>query len=126
MSMLAGVPMLSMDLRSLTDTERRIIRRYLNFYNAHKILINHGAWSVLYAQTSIAAAIVENDKEKMIILADGYYLQDALNGESKDTWIMNLSDKTLNIAKATMVFAADCQPGKDGIIPPGGSGFIPA
>ena len=126
MAMLVGVPMLSMDLRSLSDTEKRIIRYYVDFYNAHRALINHGEWSVLYAQSDIAAAIVANDNERMIILADGNYMQDALNGDRKDTWVMNLSDKTLNVARATNVCAADCQPGMDGVIPPGGSGFIPA
>ncbi|MBR4675567.1 MAG: alpha-galactosidase [Victivallales bacterium] len=126
MAMLVGVPMLSMDLRTLTETERRIIRHYLDFYNQHRMLINHGKWSVLFSQTEIAAAIAEDATERLVILADGNTLADALGTPHKNTWVMNLSDKTLHIASAKQIFAADCLPGENGTLPPGGSGFVSA
>jgi hypothetical protein len=123
MAMLVGVPMLSMDLRSLTETEKRIIPHYIAFYNQHRKLINHGEWSVLFAQAEIAAAIAENETERLVILADGNALADALESTHKNTWVMNLSDKTLAIA-TSQTFTADCLPGSKGTIPPGGSGFV--
>ena len=125
MAMLVGVPMLSMDLRTLSETEKRIIRHYIDFYNQHRMLINHGEWSVLFAQTEIAAAIAEDDKERMVILADGNALADALGSSRKNTWVMNLSDRTLLVA-ANQTFAPDCLPCTNATIPPGGSGFVPA
>ena len=123
MAMLVGVPMLSMDLRTLTETEKRIIRHYIDFYNQHRQLINHGEWSVLFAQAEIAAAIAENETERLVILADGNALADALGSTHKNTWVMNLSDRTLPIA-AAQAFAADCLPAPNGTIPPGGCGFV--
>jgi len=126
MAMLVGVPMLSMDLRTLTDTEKRIIRHYIDFYNQHRTLIHHGEWSVQFSQTEIAAAIAENEQERLVILADGNALADALENNRKNTWVLNLSDKTLRIPSVTQVVGADCLPAEKGIIPPAGSGFIPA
>ncbi len=124
MAMLVGVPMISMDFRRLTETERRIVRHYIDFYNQHRALINHGEWSVQFAQSEIAAAISEDANGRLVILLDENYLNNSLSGNNKATWVMNLSGKTLEIAKATDTFAADCLPGRNGIIPPGGSGFI--
>ena len=126
MAMLVGVPMLSMDLRTLTETEKRIIRHYIDFYNQHRTLIHHGEWSVLFAQSEIAAAIADNNQERLIILADGNALADALENNRKNTWVLNLSDKMLRIPSVTQVVGADCLPATKGIIPPAGSGFIPA
>ena len=123
MAMLVGVPMLSMDLRTLTETEGRIIRHYIEFYNQHRMLINHGEWSVLFAQAEIAAAIAEDETERLVILADGNVLADALGTTHKNTWVMNLSDRTLTIA-TDQTFAADCLPVTNGTIPPGGCGFV--
>ncbi|MBR4222753.1 MAG: hypothetical protein IKR81_16460, partial [Victivallales bacterium] len=80
-------------------------------------------WSVLFAQSEIAAAIAENETERLVILADGNALADALENTHKNTWVMNLSDKTLAIA-TSQTFTADCLPGANGTIPPGGSGFV--
>ena len=124
MAMLAGVPMLSMELESLTDVEKRIISHYVGFYRQHRSLISHGKWSVLFNQTEIAAAIVENEQERMIILSDGYCLDEALGKCDKKTWVMNLSDKCLAAKNATNVLDGECLPAADGCIPLGGSALI--
>ena len=124
MAMLVGVPMLSMDLEKLTDLEKRLIRHYVGFYNSHKNLINHGKWDVIYGQTEIAAATVENDQERMAILCDAHYLDEALGPHDRNTWVMNLSSSAISTAGATECIDAQGLPAPDGTIPVGGSGKI--
>ena len=124
MAMLVGVPMLSMELSTLSDVEKRLISHYVGFYRQHKDLINHGKWSVLFNQTEIAAAIVEDQQERMLILSDGYCLDEALGNCKKQTWLMNISDKCLAVKNATNVLNGECLPAPDGCIPLGGSALV--
>ena len=124
MAMLVGVPMLSMELSTLSDVEKRLISHYVGFYRQHKDLINHGKWSVLFNQTEIAAAIVEDQQERMLILSDGYCLDETLGNCKKQTWLMNISDKCLAVKNATNVLNGECLPAPDGCIPLGGSALV--
>lgn len=123
MAMLVGVPMLSMDLTRLTDTEKRIIKYYLDFYNSHRSLINHGNWHIYFNISDIDAAVVENDQERMIIIVAGNRLAELFRPDGKTTYIMNLSTRKLHLPGVRSVDAS-CQIPAANIIPPAGSGVM--
>lgn len=118
---LAGVPMLSMDLLAISETEQKIIRHWLGFYQAHRETFNYGKWDVTYHQSSTAYAMVSNERESIIILHDSARIGEALAKAAKHVFVLNLSPDELPLAGAK---TADYE-GKasaDGIIPLGGLG----
>ena len=118
---LAGVPMLSMDLLAISETEQKIIRHWLGFYQAHRETFNYGKWDVTYHQSGTAYAMVSNERENIIILHDSARIGEALAKAAKHVFILNLSPDELPLAGAK---TADYE-GKasaDGIIPLGGLG----
>lgn len=123
MAMLVGVPMLSMDLARLTDTEKRIIRYYIDMYNAHRDLINDGNWNFLFGWSDIEAAIVENDNSRLIIIADSGKFDDCLKLDGKPTTVLNLSDRAIKV-KCTNAVNAECLPTDGSEIPVAGSALL--
>lgn len=118
---LAGVPMLSMDLLAISETEQKIIRHWLGFYQAHRKTFNYGKWDVTYHQSGTAYAMVSNERESIIILHDSARIGEALAKAAKHVFVLNLSPDELPLAGAK---TADYE-GKasaDGIIPLGGLG----
>lgn len=118
---LAGVPMLSMDLLAISETEQKIIRHWLGFYQAHRETFNYGKWDVTYHQSGTAYAMVSNERENIIILHDSARIGEALAKAAKHVFVLNLSPDELPLAGAK---TADYE-GKasaDGIIPLGGLG----
>ena len=90
-AMLGGVPMLSMDLLSLSAGEEKVIRYWLKFYRDHQQLLNHGAWRIELTGQNIAAMTVENDSEKIVLLNDSKYVN-SLTDCSKKVIVANLSE----------------------------------
>ena len=123
MAMLAAVPMISMDLTRLTDTEKRIIRYYIDMYNEHRELINHGNWHFLFGISDIAAGIVENEKERMVIVVDHGRLDECLADDGKPTWVLNLSSQILPV-KGENTVDAECNAFDGEFIPVAGSAVI--
>ena len=123
MAMLLGVPMLSMDLTRLTDMEKQIIRYYINMYNDHRELINQGEWRFIFGWSDVEAAIVENENERLIILADHGKLADCLKNDGKKTVICNLSSKALDI-KCSNAVDARCNAADGSCVPVAGSAVI--
>lgn len=118
---LAGVPMFSMDLLAISETEQKIIRHWLGFYQAHRETFNYGKWDVTYHQSGTAYAMVSNERESIIILHDSARIGEALAKAAKHVFVLNLSPDELPLAGAK---TADYE-GKasaDGIIPLGGLG----
>ena len=123
MAMLVGVPMLSMDLARLTDTEKRIIRYYIDIYNSHRDLINHGEWRFIFGFSDIEAGIVENDKERLVIICDAGKFADCLKDDGKTTTILNLSDRAIKV-KCENAVNAECIATDGSEIPVAGSAVI--
>ena len=118
---LAGVPMLSMDLLAISETEQKIIRHWLGFYQAHRETFNYGKWDVAYHQSGAAYAMVSNEKESIVILHDSARIGEALAKSAKHVFVLNLSPDELPLAGAK----TEDYEGKtsaDGIIPLGGLG----
>ena len=120
---LCGVPMLSMDLLTISETEKRIIRRWLKFYEEHLSTFRDGRWHVGYYQSNTTYMSVTGNGETIITLLDPARLEEALAGATGRTTVLNLSEYELNLPGAE---TSDCEdnPGKPGIIPPGGAGEI--
>ena len=92
---LAGVPMLSMDLPAISETEKRIIRHWLDFYKTHQKTLNFGKWDVTYHQSGAAYAMVTDGKESVLILHDSARLGEALRKAAQHVFILNLSPDVL-------------------------------
>ncbi|MBO7741904.1 MAG: hypothetical protein J6S21_05060, partial [Victivallales bacterium] len=120
-AMLAGIPMLSMDLAALPETTTAIIKHWMNFYNAHRPALNLGHWEFDFSNVTCAWACADNDRERIIIIADSSRLQQVLKRPTKAavTWILNLSEAELECSGAA-TFNATGAPAADGIIPLGG------
>ena len=115
--------MLSMDLARLTDTEKRIIRYYIDIYNSHRDLINHGEWRFIFGFSDIEAGIVENDKERLVIICDAGKFADCLKDDGKTTTILNLSDRAIKV-KCENAVNAECIATDGSEIPVAGSAVI--
>ena len=118
---LAGVPMLSMDLLSVSDMEKRIIRHWLDFYQAHRKTLNFGKWDVTYHQSGAAYAMATGETESVLILQDSARLGEALSKAADHVFILNLSPDALALPGADSR-DGEGNPAASGEIPPGGLG----
>ena len=123
MAMLPGVPMLSMDLTRLSEMEKQIIRYYINMYNNCRKLINHGEWKFIFGWSDITAAFVENETERLIVLADADKLPCCMKQDGKRTIVCNLSHKSIKYP-CTNAVNAECINVADDEIPPAGSAVL--
>ena len=120
---LGGVPMLSMDLLAISETERKIIRRWLDFYEEHLDTFRSGTWKADYYQTNAAFLSVTGKEESIVILLDPARLKDALKGTGAKTTVLNLSEYELELNGAE-TSDGEGKPCKPGVIPPGGAGVL--
>ena len=97
-AMLGGVPMLSMDLLTLSSVEEKVIRNWMNFYSQHQALLNHGHWSILLNNQNIAAMTVEDDQQKIVLLNDANYAEKLIRSTDKKLFMANLSEQTADVA----------------------------
>jgi len=120
---LGGVPMLSMDLLPLSETERKIIRRWLNFYEEHLDTFRAGTWKIGYYQSNAVYMSVTGKEESIVILLDPARLKEALEGTSDKATVLNLSEYELELSGAE-TSDGEGDPCREGIIPPGGAGVL--
>ncbi|NMA21611.1 MAG: alpha-galactosidase [Lentisphaerae bacterium] len=119
---LAGVPMLSMEMTTLSDLESRIIRNWLQFYRDHLETFKTGTWHVQYQQSAVSYISVRTDEEQIIILNDEKRLEMAMDNTARKHHILNLSPAPLRLPGCTATGPAgeECPAG---CIPLGGRGF---
>ena len=122
-AMLAGVPMLSMDPETLSERDRNIIRFWIDFYNRNRKLLNHGKWHFHFGISDVDAAVVDNDEERLVILAAGARVNEMLPDDGRKVTLLNLSNYTLKIDGAE-TFGPDGKAAVPGEIIPGGGGVI--
>ncbi len=123
MAMLLGVPMLSMDLTRLTDTEKQIIRYYIDMYNANRELINHGEWRFVFGWSDIEGAIVENENSRLVVICDAGKFDQCIKNDGKKTIVCNLSDRAIKVPCCNAVDAG-CNPADGSVIPVAGSAVL--
>lgn len=120
---LVGVPMISMELTALSETEKNIIRFWLDFYQAHRNALNLGKWNVRYHLNAVAYALCNTPEESILILNDSARLSEALAKCSGRIWICNLSPDALSLDGA-ICYTPDGRESNPGIIPEAGLGVI--
>lgn len=119
---MAGVPMLSMDLLFLSETERRIIGFWLGFYRKHLTIFRGGHWEAGYFLTAPTHLTVTANAGTIVFLTDPARLDAVLSGISGPATVLNLSPRELRLPGAA-TFGPAGEPGADGIIPSGGGGI---
>lgn len=91
---LSGVPMLSMDLGSIGEVPRAIVRHWLVFYRKHLETFRIGHWSSKYYGENLCYASVSGNSERIVTLLDDARLPEVMKPGSV---ILNLSSAELNI-----------------------------
>ena len=117
---LAGVPMLSMELSTISAEHKQVIRNYIDFYNRHRELLNHGHWEFDLRNGFPAAAICRNADECIIILTDDAMLERNLKNCPAHGIILNMSANPIRFAGKT--FDAQGNDCGNSSIPSGGRG----
>ncbi len=117
---LAGVPMISMELRNLKASHKKIIVNYLNFYKEHLATFSMGHWDVRFFSSHPQYLHVTRGKERIIIITDSAHVANATARGMKN-YILNLSAEPI---KADQAFDAQGREVKNGIIPCGGYGVL--
>ncbi|MBO7328833.1 MAG: alpha-galactosidase [Lentisphaeria bacterium] len=118
---LAGVPMLSMDMQTVSKEQQKIVKRWLDFYKEKLDLFKNGKWKMYYYMSNTTALRVTAGKETVIFLMDPARLQEILKESSSDVYVLNLSQENVELPGAEIVneFGESLT---NGMIPPGCSG----
>jgi len=119
---LVGVPMLSMELTSISLKHKNVIRNYLSFYKKHQSTLNHGHWNFDLRNGFPVTVSCCKDDETIIILSDATAFQRILESCSGNVIVLNMSPD--NICFEGKTFDAEGIIHHNGIIPPGGRGEI--
>jgi len=120
---LAGVPMLSMDLLTISEMEKKIISFWLGFYRQHLDTFRSGKWQVVYHLGSACGATVSGKSESIVFLTDPARLETAVGNTARPVTVLNLTGATLSLPGAA-VKSPDGEPGTAGAIPSGGCGTL--
>ena len=121
---LAGVPMLSMDMASLSDMEYKIIKHWLGFYKLHLDTFRQGKWKVHYSMNNLAFMRAAGEKESIIFLLEPTYLQEALAScADHKVIVLNLAGKEIRLPGGLVTDEKGEYAGKE-YIPAGCAGFL--
>ncbi len=120
---LAGVPMLSMDLRKLTGEQRDIIRFWLKFYQDHIQTFAYGHWQLAYDYDHLSYVTVENAGEKIMILVNPDTVAKAFTRFKGRCIVLNLSDRNIDQIPQAHGFGYTGEAQKHIAIPGGGLEF---
>lgn len=115
---LAGVPMLSMELRDIDNKHKKVIANYIAFYKKHQSVLNHGKWSFEFRQGVAVYAKATLDDESVIILTDELFAGKALQECCGKVTILNMSGA--NIPLNGKIFDAQGNELPDNQLPSGG------
>ncbi|MBO7741147.1 MAG: alpha-galactosidase [Victivallales bacterium] len=114
---LAGVPMLSMELASLSESARKIIRHWLQVYREWQEVLNFGKWTILPQFGFVPWCTASANGRTVIFLWKTEYLETALRNADGSFVIFNLSDEKLALPGCT---GRDCFGNPSEGAPPGG------
>ena len=120
-AMMAGVPMLSVELADLTDEAKAICRFWINFYKTNAHWLRTARWSFDYLGGQLGCALGETDTTAIAIVADPLRLP----AVSKPTWILNMSYAPVTVPGAK-VFDWKGNAVDGDVIPEGCGAFVEA
>ena len=101
MASMAGVPMLSMDLRGLSAEQLSIIANYLAVYRKWQKTLNFGHWEFRFSFGHTAWARCRGEQGTVVFLWEKELLEQALENVAGSTVVLNLSDEELGCAGMT-------------------------
>lgn len=118
-AMMAAVPMLSVDLATLSPETEAICRFWISFYNKHAQWLKLASWNFDYSGGVLGSVSGETDKQDMIIVADPLKLPPV----KRPSWILNMSYAPLSVPNA-QVFDWNGNTIGGNVIPEGCGAFV--
>lgn len=120
---MAGVPMLSMELTTMPPHIRKILCRWLKFYEEHRDTLNFGTWKILFGNEAVSCAVATQGSERIIITRDAVPHPGALADFSGTCHILNLAGGDIVLPGAKVI---DCfgDEKTGGVIPAGAEGIM--
>ncbi len=106
MAAMAGVPMLSMDLRELTAEQLTIIGNYLALYRKQQTVLNFGHWEFRFSFGHTPWARCSHESGTVVFVWEREFLAPALEGVTGSVTVLNLSDAALSMPGMTGFDAA--------------------
>jgi hypothetical protein len=91
MAMLLGVPMLSMELSSISAEHKQVIANYIAFYKQHRQTLNFGHWFVEIRNGFPTWAKCESQDETIIIITDEAFAEMAVSSCNNRTYLLNMT-----------------------------------
>ena len=88
---LAGVPMVSMELNSIREEHKKVIKNYLAFYRENQHILNMGHWEFDFHNNFASSASCTLENEKIVILADSSVFEKVLKDFSGNITILNMT-----------------------------------
>ena len=95
-AMMAGVPMLSVELSDLTPESESICRFWIRFYREHANWLKHANWSFDYSGGQLGCAVGDTQKKAIAIVVDPLRTP----AMEKDTWLLNMSYAPITVPGA--------------------------
>lgn len=115
---LAGVPMLSMELRNISKEHKEVVKNYIGFYTAHRKTLNFGHWSMDLRNGFPAAVKCCDGDGCVVIISDTGALEDALSDCCGKVAVLNMSAREFTASGS--IFDAAGNPCAGNKVPSGG------
>ena len=119
---LAGVPMVSMELSTLKEEQKKVIAGYLAFYKENRPVLNFGHWDFDFRNNFPVSAFCTQGRKRIVILTDIDALPGALKKFSGRVTLLNMTTDMLVQPLAVGFDALGRSCGNR--IPPGGRGIF--
>ncbi len=118
-AMMAGVPMLSMDLEKLSKSEEAIITHWMEFYKAHQDTLNLGKWTIHCENGAIDYAMAVRGEERIALAMTA----SCISSFPKGTMVLNASADEIP-AKVSKSWKLDGSRASNRSIPVAGRGIL--
>ena len=92
-----SVPQISVRMEELNEDHAKVLRNYLDFWNAHRQALAFARVRMTLCENGYGTAWAENGQEKIVMLADASVYE--WNAAHKDTYLINLTDRKSIIIK---------------------------
>lgn len=121
---LAGVPMVSMELSSIRQEHKKVIKNYLAFYRENQHILNKGHWEFDFHNNFASSASCTLGKEKIVILADCSVFEKVQKDFSGKITILNMTMDPVFFPAGKNFDAQGAICSKSEILPSGGRTVI--
>lgn len=124
-SSMAGVPMVSIDLKQLPESHRKLLKYYLSYYRENIEIFSKGHWEIEYEYSRVAYMKVTYGSREIIFLASKAYFSEAVEPVcTKHITVFNLDGSEINLPLHWNAFTLSGAPVKGNAIPVAGMGIV--